>query len=489
MTEHLRQDPVGSGLYEIPGYVLVEDLDNPGLYFMPTGFIEYEPGLWGAPAPVLPLPHVPVVPPTIIGVPRAVPVIELGVGASATPTGVGRWQVSRWGQPSATWVGNEPFWWGITCEVHNVETYVGHERAADTWDVGTAIVVLRNLTGWADYPPSAPDQPTLLSVRPGRPIRIGVSIDAGPTSWLWRGYVDAADPGYEPEMGSIVTLSCIDAKGEAGRANAAGLATPVGAGETVTTRIGRVLDATNWPAYRRDLAASSVTLLPTSLGGTVTDLVDLAADSAGGAVFGDINGRVAYRARSWQTYAPGAPFDATVGNVDATDVCPSSWDVSFAREDITTQVQIGRHSDAAPLVFNDVEGQTLYGVEPYDRTDLETQSVLVLNSLGQRHLATRGHLTAPRISAVTLDAATGDDVVDLLAACDPRTPTRLHCRHDESGRVVFDRNLFVVGIRHSIGPDGWEARVALDDADASDYIAAPNPRWGSARWQRALWAA
>ena len=50
--------------------------------------------------------------------------------------------------------GEEPYWVDVTCYGVEIETFTGHDRATDQWEVGTATIVLDNNTGWADYPPT-----------------------------------------------------------------------------------------------------------------------------------------------------------------------------------------------------------------------------------------------------------------------------------------------------------------------------------------------
>ena len=146
------------------------------------------------------------------------------------------------------------------------------------------------------------------------------------------------------------------------------------------------------------------------------------------------------------------------------DYCPINWEMSFAREDITTRVLIGRPDMDEPIVLDDDNAQEIYGVETIDLTDLETTLDTEMTQIGNRLLVTRGHTTAPRVAGVTLNGATSPDMVNLLATADPRTPSRFHCRHISGDRLVFSRLMFCTAVRHTITPDLWEARLSLDDA-------------------------
>ena len=110
--------------------------------------------------------------PTIVGVPRATPRIDLGVGDARDALGLGQWQPAepgnvantRWQSDAATggtstWNGEEPYWVDVTEYGVEIETFTGRDRAAERWEVGTATIVLNNTTGWADYPPTQAPQP------------------------------------------------------------------------------------------------------------------------------------------------------------------------------------------------------------------------------------------------------------------------------------------------------------------------------------------
>jgi hypothetical protein len=450
---------------------------------------------------------------TIPTVTRVTPIVEIGVGSERDAEGiVALWQqdvnndgipdvagfaVTRWqpteptvgtNEPTSHWVGDQPFYIDVSCHVREISTFSGRERADETWEVGTATITVDNADGWADYPLGDPDQ--LLSMRPGREVRIGVLVDGTTAHYLWAGFIDGMEPGYDPEDGEFVTFECIDAKGEAGRPFLGELAAGVGLNETGTARIGRILDAVGWFPSRRSVASTSVQLKATTLDAQAVDLLDLAADSVGGAVFGDVQGRVAFRGRDWQAVSVTAPPDGTISNDiqgNPTAVCPVNWELSFNREDVATKVVLGRPGEV-PFTATNVAAFRLYGEETFERTDLETRLDADIVTLRDRILEVRSPTHMPRIAAVTLDAGTDPAVVDVLAAVSPFKPSIVYCKHrGTNGRTVINKAMMVVGVEHTLTPEGWSARLSLDNAKPFQ-VGANDGRWSdgtavTAQWQ------
>jgi hypothetical protein len=185
------------------------------------------------------------------------------------------------------------------------------------------------------------------------------------------------------------------------------------------------------------------------------------------------------------------------------EVCPSTWELTFNRADITTQAILARHTDTVPRIYptpaqlavtaNGYQaGQSMFGLEPYERTDLETSTTADLDWLGNRILTNRSWKYMPRVNAVTVTArASAPDTVAALANASPYAPARFVCRHRIDDRTVFERVMLVTGVEHSITPTSWEARIALDDAEPFLATGTHPARWdetGVALWDTATWA-
>ena len=132
---------------------------------------------------------------SIVSVPGARPIVELGVGNTNTPAGQAVWDTARWDTEPHRWAGTEPTWLDITCDVHDVEIDQGRDRSIVRWQVGTASITLDNRDGRYDINVT-PTPPAVLSVRPGRQIRVGVALDGGEPHWL----VPRVDRRRQPDL-------------------------------------------------------------------------------------------------------------------------------------------------------------------------------------------------------------------------------------------------------------------------------------------------
>lgn len=423
--------------------------------------------------------------PRILTVPGAVPFVEVGVGDARVPiASPARWDVSKWDEVGAVWAGTEPAWLDVSCDVHAVDSYRGHDRTTDRWDVGTCTVTVSNASGWAD-PSTTPRTPGLQTLRPGRALRWGVSIDGGPRVVVWRGVIDRHDATYAGRLADTdsATLGAVDMLGDAGSATVPRVDPAVGANETCTARLHRILDALGVDPASRRIDTNATPMVATVLGAAGLDLLTVTAESVGGAIYGDTDGTVVFRQRDWQYWHPATPPNATIGNVTG-GVCPSSWEVTFDRGDLITRAVVGA-AGAVPIVVNDTAAQTLYGYETGpERTDLVTVDTGTLTMVANRLIAAGGAATMPRIRAVTLDAATSLEARNLAATVNPTGPSRYRVVLERAGRTVWDRQMFATSVTHTWDAAGWHVRIGLDDAAPWQAIGG---RWDSAVWDGALW--
>lgn len=339
--------------------------------------------------------------------------------------------------------------------------------------------------------------PVPILLEPGTLLRVGVTHAVQGLVWLFHGYVDGLVPVYDPVRTDTVRIEAIDALGEVGRTTVQDSfvhRTEFGGFESdiidAGTRVRRLLERADWPAKLRDLDEDSTLTQDTGNETRMLDLLTQTADSCAGAVYGGpTNGHVVFRHKDWQWFEPGTEPDAYVTNqppdpdeFPGPAVCPSGWERSWHRADMTTWVKLTNVESFL------VQQSNASAVARYGREELSRQVVTFrpddVKSLARRYLRLRGPVKFPRVEAVLFDAATGDDVLDLMTSATFTRPSRYRCQLRSEGDWKFDREYLVTGVRHRMARDVWQCRLALD-------VAAPwaihGGHWGKARWGRDDW--
>ena len=326
-------------------------------------------------------------------------------------------------------------------------------------------------------------------------IRIGVSHATLGNQWFLRGCVDGLAPTYVPDRPDAIRIECIDTLGEAGRVRILDHTLPHEFAPA-PTRIHQVLNHAHWPRNLCIIRDDS-TLMSRPASGKAIDALTSIAESCGGAIYSDPrNGNIVFKGQDWQGEVAAGPAMAVIGNfypndppIDAPRVCPVEWEMSSRRADMNTRVRFSSESsdteDRDPLVreWRAPNAESIYGVELHERTLLCITSER-LNELARRQLRLRHPNQFPRIEAVTLDAATADEALDLMATANWMIPSKYRCQLRRGGEWIFNRSHLVTGIQHTMSAERWTCRLALDIASA---FAETGARWGVARWQRDVW--
>jgi hypothetical protein len=340
----------------------------------------------------------------------------------------------------------------------------------------------------------------------GQMVRIGVHhVDLG-NCWLFRGHVDGMEPIYRPETDDAVRIQCIDALGEAGRPPIRGEMGPMFA--YAPDRILQILRAAGWPKELRKIH-DDATLMSRPGAGKAVDGLTHVAESCGGAVYGDpATGDVVFKGRDWQGFdGQATQVDGFITNfmIDRPDfdglvVCPTGWDLSWQRSEMTTRVILSTGPRAGPggtvlepatQGWRAVIAENYFGIEPYERTLLAADGD-ALFELGHRQLALGSPRHFPRIRAAQLDASTAPEALDLMATATFTAPTHLQCQYRRAGQFMFNHRMIVTGVRHRMTPDSWSCRLALDHAAPFNrqgsrwgHADSTDPRFG--RWGRSRW--
>ena len=241
------------------------------------------------------------------------------------------------------------------------------------YEAGTASFEVDNLDGRFDPLNLSGPYVTagVTELRPSLPVRISANVD-GAIEVVWLGVVDTISLDYNSATWSTATFSCVDGVERLQAADLPEINPPVGAGDTVAARLGRILDRIGWPAAARDLdAATGNTLQASTLAAAAWADIQLAADSDAGYLWIDRNGKVVYRTRGYIPTTPSLTFssDPTVAGLDFTSV-----DITRDVAQVYNSVSLARAGGTQTTV-QDVTSQALLGqVRGFSRNDLQCET-------------------------------------------------------------------------------------------------------------------
>jgi hypothetical protein len=231
----------------------------------------------------------------------------------------------------------------------------------------------------------------------------------------------------------------------------------VGAGETVTQRINRILTHYGYTGSK-NLDTSAITLQATTLAVSAWELLGRSTDDELGFTWIDRLGVLQFRNRNtWKVLSPPV---FTVG-------CPGGYDSVIDAEvqasgDMRNAIYAS-NTGGTTQVARSEDSITLYGTHGYKRTDLGMQNDGQAGAWATFLLQVNGY-PRPHIQSVTLrpvfTPAMWPELLGLRLIQD-----RLRVQWQPPGEPLIDAIGRVLGIDHSITRASWETEVSLTMAD------------------------
>jgi hypothetical protein len=408
-------------------------------------------------------------------------VVQFALAKADDLWGLGRWHQARWGfVDSSNFV-------DATCDVEGLSIERGRRDSLDHYSA--ARLSMSMVDPQRRWSPAAVDAQGLRPMRVGTPLRVAAwEADASELVTLFAGVILTVvelDDGSEPAV-------AVTAHGPLGSLSADSITPPAGgAGELAHVRMGRVLAASShrsawWPSALdngveplQPFEVPTGSELPSPL-----ELLQLVADSDGGALLERRDGAVVYRSAAALANDPvrGSFVDSNTHTGAATDYCPAS--LSFTL-------------DAANVV-NDVGVSNIGGVEVRARDEVS------IAWSGRRPVDIEGLLYTnashgPLLAGQLLERSARRDfaVTPVLgeamaipgwwrAALDLELSQRVRVDRDDGKGQRVEAVCRIGSVRHDITLESWTVRYDLEDADLRSHY----DRWGLAgtRWGAAAWA-
>lgn len=411
--------------------------------------------------------------------------VELGIGATTDTGTVGRWDTAHWDDvDSGAWSGLEPVWVPLDqCDLLDVSIDRGRDRWLDRFGASSAGFTAEDRAGLLSWDAGA--DPATMPVRPGIGVRIrALSLHSGIDFPLWRGFLESVSDTFSPNAIPAAKLTCQDAIAQLSHISPPEV-TPVGGGESSDERITRLLDAAGWPLDWRDLQGGTITVVETNLSGNVADSMGLTADSEGGAVFADRDGKVAFRNRDWLRVADYATtIQASIGG-EARDVCGAQYELTRTGGDVVNDIQLTRVGGTMQR-YTDPTSIGLYRQRTFSRNDYICEDDDQIDVLGNRMLAARATGQA-RIPKLTIQATDDLPTWEFILGVDYGWRIAVH--YDPitdpimGGTTGWTREMYVQGVSHRISPAGWTCELKVDDAEFRDADTWDGEHgWDVARW-------
>jgi hypothetical protein len=242
-----------------------------------------------------------------------------------------------------------------------------------------------------------------------------------------------------------------------------GAVTAVGAGDTTSQRIERVLTYYGWLGTRR-LDTSTVTETATDMGTSAWDLIGQSVTDEIGYAFIDQDGVLQFYNRDiWA--APGNKV-LTVGCkpfVDSAERALLEAEVTTADKDLANAIYAGRSGGATQAVRSQ-DSIDQFGERGLRRTDLRVQTDPQAAQWATFALSLVGYPKA-RVAQITLRAGLDPQIWPALLGMSLTTDSVRVLWTPPGEDVSYDTTGRAIGISHTVNYRRWETDVALAMAD------------------------
>tara|TARA_B100001250_G_scaffold118946_1_gene100950 strand:- start:2195 stop:3436 length:1242 start_codon:yes stop_codon:yes gene_type:complete len=336
----------------------------------------------------------------------------------------------------------------ITNMLNTVAIRRGRNRVLDRFEAGTCTIELTDTTGIFD-----PDNGTYANeILPMRQLQIQATYGATVYT-LYSGFIDEWDYTYRPgETAAFMTVRAVDSFRLLNLSNI-GTVTDSGAGQSTSTRLGKILDMITWPSSLRDFSTGAAqTTVQADTGGTrdVLSACQQVSQTELGAFYCETNGVLKFLDRS----AIIAKHAETPIEFDDTGANIQYQAVDFDIDDtvLANDVTVTRNSGTAQNV-TDTTSITNFFERDYNRTGLIMQTDADALNQANSILGSRKDPKL-RVGSIALDAYANVSN-RVTAALNTKIFDPIKVTRTQPGGGTVSRTLSVQGIEHNITPSNW----------------------------------
>jgi len=235
------------------------------------------------------------------------------------------------------------------------------------------------------------------------------------------------------------------------------------AGDTTGERIGRILDAVEWPAADRDLDDGESTLQSADLGGGALAAAQKVEETEAGILYVKGDGTVRFRGRHSPFLPPHSEIQATFGD-GAGELNYSGLTYKLGENLIYNDVAVAR-VDGTIQRASDATSRRKFKRRTLTRSGLLHQGDSTSRSLAY-YLLGRYKRPVLRITQMVVDPSSGDGVAlyPVVLSLDLGDRTRVLRRPQDLGSAI-DQETAIEGVRHDFAERSWLTTYSLSPAD------------------------
>lgn len=340
----------------------------------------------------------------------------------------------------------------VTPDVLRANIRRNYSRVTDTWNPGSATVVIRDLNG--DWNPDNTASPYYGLIKPMRKITLQGQYGTANPYGLFRGYIQ--NWKYTPANGADAARMEITAYDGFLLFNNAKITTVAGAsaGQTTGTRIGKILDQVGWSSTLRDLDGGGTTCqADPGTTRSVLRALQTVEETECGAFYMDWDGKATFRDR--ETYLQAASQTPTVFTDDPGTVAGITYQaVDFGLDDTLIQNAVTvKPAGMAAQTYVDTTSIDRFFTHSVVKDDLLMDSTA--DALAQATMIVKARAYDElRVDSISLDISNDVEPARIVAALDLDYLSNIRVVRTAPGGPI-DKTLLIHGVTHDITANRW----------------------------------
>jgi hypothetical protein len=350
----------------------------------------------------------------------------------------------------------------LTPNVYNISISRGRNIMRDTYEAGNATI--RVLDPNSDFNPQNTASPYFGKLAPLRKIRVSATT-ATTSSWLFSGYVQDYKYTYpQGQETGYVDIIATDAFRLFNMANVQTIPDTT-AGQTTSTRIGKILDYIDFPTSMRSISTGlSTCIADPATARTSLEAMKNAEFCEIGAFYMDAEGTAVFKNRTEVVQSIGTT--ATQFN-ETTGIPYKNLQFAFDDKLIINDVTFTRYGGGTTQEVFDNDSIAKYFPHSLNRPDLVAQTDDIVLNVAREYVATRKETTI-RIDAMTVDLLDTAVPTDTMIELEFFHNVEITNVQPDGSSIV--KTLQVQGLKWDITPNRMTCTVTTLEPIADGFI-------------------